>query len=253
MFNIALHELYQYKESSIIVNIDERTFLGHLRMGDIVAVLNVIQDIRNKSNNNNIKFHFLEHGVQQRDYVYKFVNYLIENTDFLSISSGDFYLTRYGNIWEHRKREGETLKIYNPYPTIKKICVFPLIDAEYDTQRNWPISVFQSIIDKYSKDIYRDFEKIICHSSTVSLPSSLNLKEFKISTDFLENLHHILECEYYIGGATGLSLFASVLEGNNKYKEYYYHDGLHGSWPSKFTAPFYTDEGNKYVNYYNLD
>jgi len=62
-----------------------------------------------------------------------------------------------------------------------------------------------------------------------------------------------MECEYYIGGATGLSLFVSVLEGDNKKKEYHYHDGLHGSWPSKFSAPFYTDEGNKYVNYYKLN
>ncbi len=58
MLNIDLYNLYQYKESPIVVNVDEKTFQGGFKMGDMVALLNVVQDVRNKSNNN-IKFHSL--------------------------------------------------------------------------------------------------------------------------------------------------------------------------------------------------
>jgi ADP-heptose:LPS heptosyltransferase len=63
----------------------------------------------------------------------------------------------------------------------------------------------------------------------------MNLKDFEISNDFMTNVEHILSCEIYVGGDTGMSHFASVL--NNGPKISYYSPRS-----SDLFVPFYKDK-----------
>jgi hypothetical protein len=243
-------DLWSYSGPDLTVNIDETTFQGGFKMGDLISVLNVVCDIRRKNSNCIIKFHLAESSIQKRDYVRLFLEFVMSRTDYFDESPGEISLVPYGNLWDYRKREGEWIKISNPENTERKLCLFPLVDAEYDPQRNWPQSVLQGIIDEYSTSEYSDYSRILCIKK---LPDNIDPKEFTISTDFTENLEHILTCEYYIGGATGLSLLASVLDNPTRKLVYYYNDGMHGSWPSVFTAPFYINSDNSEMRFYNFD
>ena len=109
--------------------------------------------------------------------------------------------------------------------------------------------MFQQIIDEFSDSKYDTYERLICAKD---IPTEVDTKNFRISTDFNENLQHILTSEYYIGGASGLSLFNSVLENPFKKSIYYYHYTMHGAWESVFTAPFYIKHKGK-LNFYTLD
>lgn len=247
---MRVSDLWSYPGPNLTVNIDETTFQGGFKMGDLISVLNVVCDIRRKNPTSLIKFHLAESSIQKRDYVRFFLEFLMSRTDYFDESPGEISLVPYGNLWDYRKREGECLKIPNPESIEKKLCLFPLVDAEYDPQRNWPPSVLQRIIDEYSTAEYSEYSRILCIKK---LPDGIDLNGFVLSTDFSDNLQHILDCEYFIGGATGLSLLASVLDNPNRKLVYYYNDGMHGSWPSLFTAPFYFKSDNSEMRLYDFD
>ena len=68
----------------------------------------------------------------------------------------------------------------------------------------------------------------------------------KISTDFMENIEHIMTAEIYHGGDTGTSHFAWALKQGPK--ELHYHASSRGL---VHTLPFYLIEGKgKYHGYW---
>lgn len=239
----------EYKEENIILTCDEKNFGGYPKMGDLIAVLNIFQHIRNINNNQTIKFYLPDDVLFGHDYVKKFKTILENKTDYFSTVSGNIKLEGSYELWSFREHHGEHIKISNNAPLMKKICIFPLLDANYDNQRNWPQSIFQQIIDEYADSRYDGYERLICCKH---IPDNIDIKNFTFSTNFDDNINHILTCEYYIGGATGLSLFNSVLENSFKKSIYYYHHGMHGGWESVFSSPFYIKNKGK-LNFYTLD
>jgi len=137
--------------------------------------------------------------------------------------------------------------IPNETPMKKKICVFPVLDAPYNTYRNWPTEVFQKILDQYSSEEYDEYERLVCIKS---LPQNINLGKFTCSTDFMENIQNILECEIFIGGDTGTSHFAWALERGPK--ELIYYNSSRGLI---HTMPFYliAGKGKTRTYYLNFD
>ena len=128
-------------------------------------------------------------------------------------------------------------------------CIFPLIDAEYNYERNWTNKLLQKIIDGFTDEKYNGYEKIICIKN--ELDKSINVFDFIISNDFETNLNHLLECEYFVGGDTGTSHFVGALNNDKQKLTFYYNNGNHGSWESNFTKPFYSNKPNVKMEYYN--
>lgn len=231
-----------------ILNCNEKSFGGRLKIGDLIAVLNIFQVFRNNANDQNIKFYLPDSAIQPRDYVLKFKNFLNTKVDFFSETEGNENLLGSFEIWTYRHQVGEHVKIKNSSTIENKICVFPLIDAEYNTTRNWPDSVLKKIINEYSGNEFESHKKIIGIKNP-KLLKGIDIKNFEVSSDLQTNLEHIMTCSHYVGGDTGLSHFASVLD-DNKILNYYYYDGLHGTWDSNFTAPFYVKSGRgNIINY----
>ena len=84
------------------------------------------------------------------------------------------------------------------------------------------------------------------------MPENISINGFKISNDFKDNLQHLADCEYYIGGDTGTSHLASAMNNNlNKKLIFYYCYGYHGGWVSSFTAPFQYNKENVKMIYFN--
>lgn len=238
-----------YSAPNIIINCNEKNFGGYPKMGDLIAVLNIFQHIRNVNNNQTIKFYLPDDALYGYDYVIKFKKILESRTDYFSTTPGNMTLEGSYEVWSFREHVGEHIRISNDEPLMKKICIFPILDANYDNQRNWPIQIFQQIINEYADSIYDGYERLICCKD---IPAGIDTKNFTVSTNFDDNIKHILTCEYYIGGATGLSLFNSVLENSYRKSIYYYHYDLHGGWESVFTSPFYIKNKGK-LNFYTLD
>jgi hypothetical protein len=217
----------------LILNIVKEVFGGPLRNGDLLGACNIIEYLR-KSYDLPIKFHMTEGSVNPEEYSKKFFNFLLENTDYFSVSPGDLSLNwRKVNLWDFRAISGDLVKIKNQKDIKKKIAIFPIFDAPYNTYRTWPIHVFVEILNKYSK--YDGYEKVICVSNKSFIQNIDIPDEFIISEDFMENISHILDCEIFIGGDTGTSHFASVLDRGPLKKRYYYSTRglLH-------TTPFYS-------------
>lgn len=233
-----------------VLNITGEQFGGKLKMGDLIAVLNILQYTRNTTGSPLLQFYIPDSELQPgREYVKLFKDYLIANTNYISDTPGDTQYNGYGiEIWSFRKHNGEFVSITNNAEMQNKICIFPLLAADYNYERIWPLTTLQSIIDEYTVG-YDNYEKIIC--TVVEIPPSINLHNFKISTDLIENLNHIQTCKYYIGGDTGLSHFASALNNPKQIKQYYYYSGNHGSWQSDFTSPFYINNTTNFLHYYD--
>lgn len=236
-----------------VLNCDEHTFGGFLKMGDIIAALNVLSYVRKIKNDSTIKLYIPDsamfgHEHEHLIYIRQFKRFLSEMTDYFSDVAGHEMMWGRWEIWSFRELQGEHIKIKNNVKLEKKICIFPLLDANYNNQRNWPTHVTQNIIDEYSASEYSGYEKIIGIKHE-SLLHGIDIKDFKISTDFNSNLEHLLSCSHYCGGDTGLSHFVSVLD-DAKILNYYYNKGLHGTWRSEFTAPFRLSEGRGKLNFY---
>lgn len=217
----------------MIINIPLGTFGGPLRNGDMVGVANVVEYFR-KTDDPNTKFHLLSDAISSSEYCQKFYNFLLNNTDYFSSSPGDRILSWENiNLWDFRGLSGDIVKIPNNRETEQKIVVFPIFNASYNTYRNWPKQVFSNIIEKFKQSEYSNYRKIICTESSIG-----NIDGWEESTDFIDNLEHIMTSDIFLGGETGTSIFASALERSPREMIYLYsgHSLLH-------TTPFYSTLG----------
>jgi hypothetical protein len=239
-----------YKDGDVVINITGHDFGGLLKMGDLIATLNVLEYMRRANNNPNIKFYVPDTALQNdKDYVRIFRDFIIENSDYISKDIGQYDFVGFVEIWSFRENHFDLIHIPSNYNLKKKICIFPLIDAHYNTERNFSNELLQDIINDYSSEKFNDYEKYICIKG--GLPKNIIVKDFIISNDFKINLQHLADCEYFIGGDTGTSHLACAMNNPNKKYTFYYSYGYHGGWASSFTAPFHYSKDNVKMIYFN--
>ena len=218
---------------ALIYNINPQTFgpLG-VRNGDLVAICNIVHDLRKKKNDPALQF-YLEPGVlNAQDYIQKFFRILCSLTDCFSLYPGQQSLPwRNVGVWDYRDISGDHVTIVNPCVQEKKVVVFPVYDAEYNVQRNWSMAAFYNILKEVNAK-YPDYERIVC--AREQPPPSFDMHGFTVSTDFNTNIEHIMTAAVFVGGDTGVSHFASVLRPGPEELVYVYssHCLLH-------TLPFY--------------
>jgi ADP-heptose:LPS heptosyltransferase len=141
---------------------------------------------------------------------------------------------------------GDLVKIPNDAPMEKKITIFPLFDAPYNQWRNWPENVYKQIIQKFSTEEYKDYEKIICKKGEPT--ERCSFEGWRYSTNFVQNYYHITTTEIFVGGDTGSSHFAWALDRGPK--ELLYYGSSRGLI---HTLPFYLLEGKGKMTTYWLD
>jgi len=208
---------------TVIMNVTGRKYGMAVRNGDMLGFCNIVEHLRQRENRQDIKIHIEENTLFRADFRFQFRDFLYEHTDYLSRERGGVILPKYC-VWDYRKKAGDYVKIKNPYPQKKKICITPVFDAGYNEFRNWSIENTQNLIDRYSKSHFKDHEKVFC---SIMAPSEINYRGFIISSDFRENLRHIMEAETYIGGDTGTSHFAGSLDPAPRELIYYLHKQNH--------------------------
>jgi hypothetical protein len=224
----------------MIINVPLGAFGGPLRNGDIVAVANVVEYLR-KVEDKNIKFHLLPNSVSSADYCQKFLKFMLENTDYFSDNAGEKELSwKNINLWDFRGLSGDLVRIPNNKKQEKKIVICPLFNAQYNTYRNWPKHIFEKMLERFKSEAYSDYRKIICTEATIG-----HIDGWEESTDFLENLDHIMTSEIFFGGDTGTSHFVGALESGPGEILYFYsgHGLIH-------TTPFYSTLGKGRVIQY---
>ena len=198
----------------MILNIQRGVFGDELKNGDMIGVANVVAHLRKE--NPNIKFHMMPGSVSSVDFIQKFYKFLLENTDYFTETPGQQSLGwRRVNLWDIRDMIGDSVVISNNKKIKKKIVVCPVFDAPYNQYRNWPKSVFEQILQKYNTEEYDSYEKLICSKEKFNYDGWIN------STDFMDNINHIMETEVFIGGDTGTSHFAWSLDRGPKTLLYY--------------------------------
>ena len=230
----------------MIINIEPGTF-GTIRNGDMIAVGNIVEYLRQQNNNPLIQFHLKPGNVSEDAHCQTFYEIMLKMTNYFSTESGKQSLPwRKVNAWDFRDISGDLVKIKNDAPMEKKIAVFPLFDAPYNQWRNWPLPVFEEIIQKFSGEEYKDYEKIICQKGHFS--ESCPYEGWRYSTNFIQNYYHITTSEIFVGGDTGSSHFAWALDRGPKTLLYY------GSSRGLIhTLPFYLMRGRGDIKTYWLD
>lgn len=228
----------------MIYNIEPGTFGGPMRMGDLLGVCNVVAYLRKVHKDNNIRFFLQPGSISSEEHVLFFHNFLVAITDYFSAFSGTESLPwRRVNVWDFRDISGDLVSVHNFKDKKKKIVIWPVFDAPYNQYRNWPIEVYKKFIDRFSGTEYDDYEKVICMKN-----QNESFNGWKVSTDFLQNLFHVMEAETYVGGDTGASHFAWSLD--NGPEELIYCNSSRGLI---HTTPFYLMNGKGRTETYWLD
>jgi hypothetical protein len=216
-----------------------------MRNGDMVGLLNAVEHLRRQMKEP-VKFHMLPGTISDSDYCIKFFEFLKTQTDYFSEVPGNQILSWSSvNLWDLRDICGDIAEIKNDRPMKNKIVIFPLLDAPYNGYRNWTPELLQNIINLYNDVPFQ--EKIICCKTPLG---GIDTKGFEISTDFMTNIDHIMDCHTFVGGETGTSIFASALNRGPKELVYYY-----SSRALLHTTPFNALNGKgKIVTYWlNFD
>lgn len=192
----------------MIYNISHDTF-GHVRMGDLVAICNIVEYLR--LSDAGVKFHMRPDSIDQATHCKLFYSYLLLNTDYFSEHESQYeFPWKKVNVWDFRAISGDLIRLKNTAVTKKKIVIFPLFDATYNIYRNWPETYFIDNV-QYTEHTYVDYERVICISNKDLLPK-YDYSKFTISTDFLDNINHIMSAEIFMGGDTGTTHFAFALD-----------------------------------------
>jgi hypothetical protein len=228
----------------MIFNIELGTFGGPVRNGDLIGVANVVQFLRNRNNNPTIKFHMKQESINSAEYVQQFYSFLLRHTDYFSDEPGEKSLSwSKVNVWDFRDLSGDLVSIPNEMETKRKIVVFPVLDAQYNTYRNWPLPIFQQILANFETEEYEGYEKIICVQGNQKYREG-----WTHSHDFMTNIYHIMDAQIFIGGDTGTSHFAWALDRSPQELIYY-----SSSRELLHTLPFYSLRGKGKINTYWLD
>ena len=229
----------------MIYNIEPGTFGGPMRMGDLLGVCNVVAYLRKVKDDNNIRFFLQPGSISSEEHVQFFHSFLIAITDYFSAFSGTESLAwRRVNVWDFRDISGDLLTIHNFKDKKKKIVIWPVFDAPYNQYRNWPKEVFNKYIMQYNNEKYKDYEKIIC----IKKEPQEKEEGWTYSTDFLQNVFHLMESEIFVSGDTGASHFAWSLD--NSPEELIYSNSSRGLI---HTTPFYLMQGKGRTETYWLD
>ena len=81
------HELENYIPSPltgpIVLNINLRNF-ATVRVGDMIAIINLLSHLRTRENNVDIKAHLTDEALHTADYCHKFREFLLEGTTYFS-------------------------------------------------------------------------------------------------------------------------------------------------------------------------
>jgi hypothetical protein len=230
----------------MIINIEPGTF-GTVRNGDLIAVANVLEHIRKINNDPMIQFHMKPGNVSSDTHCQTFYEIMLKMTNYFTKEVGTQSLPwRKVNVWDFRDICGDLVKIHNDAPMEKKIVVFPLLDAPYNTYRNWPEEVYSNILQSFDKEEYKDYEKIICKKGEPT--EGCPFEGWRYSTNFVQNYYHITTAEVFVGGDTGSSHFAWVLDRGPKDMLYY-----NSSRGLIHTLPFYLLQGKGKMTNYWLD
>jgi len=230
----------------MIYNIRPGTF-GTIRMGDLVAVCNLIQHLR-IHNHPDLKFYLEEGSMASSEHVKLFYEHLLRYTDLFAKEPGTETLPwKKVNLWDFRAITKDVVSLPNREKMQRKIVIFPLYDAPYNTYRNWPPGKLTQYLRDYSFK-YPNYEKIICVSNRELLKEMPDEKIATISTDFLTNLWHIRTAEIFVGGDTGTTHFAFSLDYGPKELVYCMSGRglLH-------TAPFHLLSGKGKLDEYWMD
>lgn len=247
-----------FSSGARIINVPFGIFGGAMRAGDLIAAVNFLEYLRGIRNDRGIQFHIPDEAVMPRENCLLMRRFLLDYTDYLSEDLGEnallvvegTELERPGgcyNLWNIRKdvriKRQDVFAIEDAVRLLglrkkSKIVIAPLVDAEYNFARNWSLERAQAIIDSY-----RNYpaEKFVC-ASKQPIPN-LDLGRFQYSHDYAENLRHIMECEKYVGGDTGLSHFAGALYPRPSCDFHYPIDG-YGT-----TEPFYWKTRGRMIYY----
>lgn len=242
-----IENLFVIPEDQEVFNVNFVHFCT-IRNGDLLGICNLVAFLRKREDRNNIKFHVTNDAMHDAEYCRKFKKFITENSDYLSdipgedlqipfvpgltgvkASNGRPY---YISLWTVRGGIGDHVSIKVDKEKQKKICIFPVFDAGYNTGRNWNLDLTQEIIDKFEAPEFSEHQKYFCLSDKIALSENLDLKNFAKSHDYEDNLEHILTCSEYVGGDTGLTHFAFSLETSPKL---YYFSNLTGY---NYTLPF---------------
>ena len=226
----------------MIFNITNETFGGPVRMGDLLAVCNVVEHLRQKFGEN-VKFHMLPGSIYQAEHCNKFYNLLLTITDYFSETTGQIPLGwKNVNLWDYRDISGDLVKIKNDKTKEKKIVIFPLFDSKYNTYRNWPNHICLDILNTYNKPEFSEYSKFVCTNEKIPVEQF----GYTNSTDFIENINHIMTSSVFVGGDTGTTHFAFSLIDGPKHLEY-----VGSSRALVHTLPFYLMQGKgKFTNYW---
>jgi len=228
----------------MIINISPSTFCAPVRVGDLVAVVNMVQHLRKVYKTDEIKFHMEQGSINSASHCQQFFEFLKKQTDCFSDTSGLPASWNRVNLWDYRDISSDLVSIPNKLTMQKKVVIFPLFDAPYNNYRNWPLPVYQNILKRISKE-YPDHEKIICVNS---ISPEMVPMDYSISTDYMANINHIMTAEVFIGGDTGTSHFAATLDRGPKNLIYY-----SSSRGLVHTLPFHLLSGKGEYRTYWLD
>jgi hypothetical protein len=245
--------------------------LGNLRMGDLVAVCNLVEYMRKKEGFPTDLSVYIEHdALFPEKHVYQFHDWLCDNTDYISNYPGkqqwniefpsgtDQTYPNMVNLWNIRKDVKERkqnifdiddlVKFENPYYIYGCIVIAPLMDAPYNANRNWSLEMLQKLVARFSTK-GQFYKKVILSKQEIP---GLDRMDFKYSHNFYDNLYFVQSCNVYIGGDTGFSHFCGAMDypdltNKEKYKQHRYY--LYPKETYGTTYPFHWKTRGKVIHF----
>ena len=241
-----------------------------LRAGDLIALCNFLEYIREKFNDPKLSWYFLENTIRNDPHVLVMWDWILKHTDYfhsrypyllhtderlinIRVAPGtDETYPDLINIWnirekvispkQHILRIPDAVKFPNQKSIIPgKVVIVPVMDAPYNVDRNWSLQFLQQRLDIGDNKFYSQ-GIIACKEPIEGLQLS---PTYRYCHDYKETLNHIQEAHTYIGGDTGLSHFAGALNANN-IKYYFYPKSTYGT-----TNPFHWIASDMTYTYLN--
>lgn len=196
-----------------VINVLPGQFGGPMRAGDLVALCNAIEYVRIVLKDPDVSFCLTDGSVFTNDNVIKTYNFINDRTDYFSDMPGNKIIPwKNVNLWDLRDISGDLVNIPNVTDMEEVSAIFPVIDAPYNTYRNWTKETIEYTLKYFRED--NTPKKFICGTEQVLdiIKNNYDTSGYELSSDIDYNLHLLAACKNYCGGDTGMSHLISALD-----------------------------------------
>jgi len=125
------------------------------------------------------------------------------------------------DVWDYRAFYGDHVDFKQSKKMHDMVCIFPVLDANYNEFRNWTPKLLEDLVCRYRDADGGGCQVYIC-CSAAARRQMREVRGVTIVTDLAKNLELASSCSIFVGGDTGFAHLVGAIKNCSRKRHFVY-------------------------------